>query len=106
MPSHHADGTPEPGPASSGAAATPSSDSRTSQDLPAFDIDLTFEEARRRAEVIAAWGDDWDPAEIMRGEEEAYARLYAGLDAEQQRIYDDLAAAGVLPGRETGRAAD
>ncbi|WP_392674856.1 DUF6400 family protein [Streptomyces sp. LN785] len=70
-----------------------------------FTIDLTFEEARRRAEVVAALGPDWDPMAALRGEDEAYALLYSGLDAEQQRTYDLLVAAGVLPGEEPGRAA-
>ncbi|MFD5032944.1 DUF6400 family protein [Streptomyces sp. NPDC058405] len=69
-----------------------------------FTIDLTFEEVRRRAEVVAALGPDWDPVAALRGEDEAYALLYSGLDAEQQRTYDLLVAAGVLPGEEQGRA--
>ncbi|MGW8666484.1 DUF6400 family protein [Streptomyces niveus] len=74
-------------------------------DLIPFVIDLTFEEARRRAEVVSALGPEWDPVAAMRGEDEAYALLYSGLDAEQQRTYDMLVAAGVLPGDEPGRAA-
>ncbi|MET7856354.1 DUF6400 family protein [Streptomyces sp. NPDC005318] len=70
-----------------------------------FTIDLTFEEARRRAEVVAALGPDWDPVAALKGEDEAYALLYSGLDAEQQRTYDLLVAAGVLSGEEPGRAA-
>ncbi|MFE2939715.1 DUF6400 family protein [Streptomyces sp. NPDC059255] len=70
-----------------------------------FTIDLTFEEARRRAEVVAALGPDWDPVAALRGEDEAYALLYSGLDAEQQRTYDMLVAAGVLPGEDPGHAA-
>ncbi|MEU0282205.1 MULTISPECIES: DUF6400 family protein [unclassified Streptomyces] len=70
-----------------------------------FTIDLTLEEARRRAEVMAALGPDWDPVAVLRGEDEAYALLYSGLDAEQQRTYDLLVAAGVLPGEGPGRAA-
>ncbi|MEV7864759.1 DUF6400 family protein [Streptomyces sp. NPDC088124] len=70
-----------------------------------FSIDLTFEEARRRAEVVAALGPDWDPVAALRGEDEAYALLYSGLDDEQQRTYDMLVAAGVLPGEAPGRAA-
>ncbi|MER6999174.1 DUF6400 family protein [Streptomyces sp. NPDC000410] len=69
-----------------------------------FTIDLTFEEARRRAEVVTALGPDWDPVAVLRGEDEAYALLYSGLDAEQQRTYDLLVASGVLPGEEPGRA--
>ncbi|MCL7377737.1 MULTISPECIES: DUF6400 family protein [unclassified Streptomyces] len=70
-----------------------------------FTIDLTFEEARRRAEVVAALGPDWDPVAALRGEDEAYALLYSGLDAEQRRTYDLLVAAGVLPREEPGGAA-
>ncbi|MGW1996565.1 DUF6400 family protein [Embleya sp. NPDC001921] len=73
--------------------------------LVSFTIDLTFEEARRRAEVVAALGPDWDPVAALRSEDEAYALLYSGLDAEQQRTHDLLVAAGVLPGEEPGRAA-
>jgi hypothetical protein len=73
--------------------------------LTPFTIDLTFEEARRRAEVVAALGPDWDPVAALRGEEEAHALLYSGLDAEQQRTYDLLVAAGVLPGKGPGHAA-
>ncbi|MFF0449778.1 DUF6400 family protein [Streptomyces sp. NPDC004609] len=69
-----------------------------------FTIDLTIEEARRRAEVVAALGPDWDPVAVLRCEDEAYALLYSGLDPEQQRTYDRLVAAGVLPGEEPGRA--
>lgn len=71
-----------------------------------FALDLTAHEAQRRAEVMAALGDTWDPVEALRGEEEAYAALYSGLDEDQQRTYDMLVAAGVLPSREPGRAAD
>ncbi|MCX4725802.1 DUF6400 family protein [Streptomyces sp. NBC_01306] len=74
-------------------------------DLTPFTMDLTFDESRRRAEVVAALGPEWDPVEALRGEDEAYALLYSGLDAEQQRAYDMLVAAGVLPGEEPGRAA-
>ena len=74
-------------------------------DLVAFDLDLTLDEGRRRAEVVAALGPDWDPVEVLRGEQEATALLYSGLDAEQQRIHDELVAAGVLPEPGPGRAA-
>ncbi|MFE2560282.1 DUF6400 family protein [Streptomyces sp. NBC_00090] len=69
-----------------------------------FTIDLTAEEARRRAEVMAALGPEWDPLAVLRAEEAAHALLYSGLDAEQQRIHAMLVAAGVLPGEEPGRA--
>ncbi|MFG2334038.1 DUF6400 family protein [Streptomyces sp. NPDC048604] len=70
-----------------------------------FTIDLTLEEARRRAEVVAALGADWDPVAVLREEQAAYDLLYSGLDEEQLRIHSMLVAAGVLPGEEPGRAA-
>ncbi|MBB4913024.1 DUF6400 family protein [Streptosporangium saharense] len=70
------------------------------------EIDLTLEEARRRAAVMEALGDDWDPIAVMQGEEEAYDLLYSNLDERQQEIYDALVAAGVLPYRGAGHAAD
>jgi uncharacterized protein YciU (UPF0263 family) len=72
----------------------------------AFAYDLTLDEARRRAAVLEAIGEDWDPVAVLAEEDRAYAMLYSGLDDEQQRIYDDLVAAGVLPGREAGRVPD
>ncbi|MFJ2033844.1 DUF6400 family protein [Streptosporangium sp. NPDC087985] len=71
-----------------------------------FELDLTFDETRRRAAVIAALGTGWDPLAVMRGEEEAYDLLYSGLDEHQQETYDMLVASGVLPLRGPGRAAD
>jgi hypothetical protein len=71
-----------------------------------FEIDLVREEARRRAEVVAALGPYWDPIAALRAEEEAHDLLYSGLDARQQTIYDMLVSAGVLPRREHGHAAD
>ncbi|MFI6147848.1 DUF6400 family protein [Streptomyces sp. NPDC051109] len=70
-----------------------------------FTVDLTAQEVLRRAQVMAALGPDWDPIEVLRGEEAAYDLLYSGLDAEQQRIYDGLVAAGVLAPRGDGHAA-
>ena len=72
----------------------------------AFAYDLTLDEARRRAAIVEAIGDDWDPVEVLAQEDRAYAMLYSNLDDDQQRIYDDLVAAGVLPDREAGRVAD
>jgi hypothetical protein len=69
-------------------------------------IDLRAEEVRRRAEVVAALGPHWDPAAVLRGEQDAHDLLYSGLDAEQRETYDRLVSAGVLPRREPGRAAD
>ncbi|MFD3825570.1 DUF6400 family protein [Streptomyces sp. NPDC058625] len=62
-----------------------------------FTIDLTAGEARRRAEVVAALGADWDPVAVLEGEDAATALLYSDLDPAQRRTYDMLAAAGVLP---------
>ncbi|MER6519371.1 MULTISPECIES: DUF6400 family protein [unclassified Streptomyces] len=73
--------------------------------LVGFDVDLTAHEVLRRAHVLDALGDDWDPVEVLRGEEAAYDLLYSGLDEEQQRVHDRLVAAGVLSPRGGGRAA-
>jgi Family of unknown function (DUF6400) len=75
-------------------------------DRMAFAYDLTLDEVRRRTAVLEAIGDDWDPVEVLAEEDRAYAMLYSNLDDDQQRIYDDLVAAGVLPDREAGRVAD
>ena len=72
----------------------------------AFAYDLTLDEARRRAAVLEAIGDDWDPVEVLAQEDRAWAMLYSNLDDDQQRIYDDLVAAGVLPDRVAGRVTD
>lgn len=68
--------------------------------------DLTLDEARRRAAVLQAIGDDWDPVAVLAEEELAYDMLYADLDEGQQRVYDELVAAGVLPDRSVHRVAD
>ncbi|MFD3721924.1 DUF6400 family protein [Streptomyces sp. NPDC058674] len=83
----------------------PTSASPASAELVDFAVDLTSQEVLRRAQVMAALGPDWDPIEVLRGEEAAYELLYSGLDTAQQRLYDDLVAAGVLPGSGGGRAA-
>ncbi|MEY9846614.1 DUF6400 family protein [Streptacidiphilus sp. MAP5-3] len=74
--------------------------------LISFDVDLTRQETQRRALVMDALGPAWDPVAVLHDEDAAYTLLYSGLDAEQQRIHDELVAAGVLPAREPGRAAD
>ena len=70
-----------------------------------FVVDLSAHELLRRAHVLDALGADWDPVAALHGEEAAYELLYSGLDAEQQRVYDELVSAGVLPGGGGGRAA-
>jgi Family of unknown function (DUF6400) len=71
-----------------------------------FEFDLTREEVRRRAAVVAALGPHWDPVAVLHDERTAYDLLYSGLDARQQALHDMLVEAGVLPERETGHAAD
>jgi hypothetical protein len=71
-----------------------------------FSHDLTLDEARRRAAVLEAIGDGWDPVAVLAEEELAWDMLYSDLDADQQRIYDELVAAGVLPNRAVRRVTD
>ncbi|WP_159838592.1 DUF6400 family protein [Nocardia sp. CY41] len=71
-----------------------------------FAYDLTLDEVRRRSAVVAALGDDWDPVAVLAEEELAYDMLYSNLDDEQQRIYEELVLAGVLPDRATRQIAD
>lgn len=71
-----------------------------------FALDLTLDEARRRSAMLAAIGADWDPVAVLDEEERAYDMLYSGLDEDQQRTYDELVAAGVLPDRAVRRVAD
>ena len=71
-----------------------------------FAYDLTLDEARRRSAVLEAIGNDWDPIAVLAEEEKAYDMLYSDLDEEQQRVYDELVRAGVLPERTTDRVTD
>ena len=71
-----------------------------------FGYDLTLDEARRRSAVLQAIGDDWDPIALLAEEQKAYDMLYSGLDDQQQRIYDELVSAGVLPDRTVNRVTD
>ena len=71
-----------------------------------FAYDLTLDEARRRSAVLEAIGDDWDPIAVLAEEQKAYDRLYSDLDEEQQRVYDELVRAGVLPERTADRVTD
>ena len=81
-------------------------DSADSADFPDFAYDLTLDEARRRSAVLAAIGDDWDPIAVLADEERAYDLLYSNPDERQQRTYDELVQAGVLPDRGIDRVAD
>jgi hypothetical protein len=71
-----------------------------------FAYDLTLDEARRRSAVLEAMGDEWDPIAVLAEEQQAYDMLYSDLDQEQQRVYDELVRAGVLPARRTDRVTD
>jgi hypothetical protein len=71
-----------------------------------FAYDLTLDEVRRRTAVLEAIGADWDPIRVLAEEERAYAMLYSNLDADQQRLYDKLVSAGVLPERAVDHASD
>jgi hypothetical protein len=71
-----------------------------------FAYDMTLDEGRRRAAVLEAIGDDWDPVAVLAEEERAYDMLYADLDEEQQGVYDHLVAVGVLPDRSASRVSD
>ncbi|MGW2913988.1 DUF6400 family protein [Streptomyces asoensis] len=88
-----------------GAAGGPAPDGSGALSPSAFTVDLGAHEMLRRAHVLDALGADWDPLAALRGEEAAYALLYSGLDAGQQRVYDELVAAGVLPRGGGGSAA-
>ncbi len=72
----------------------------------AFAYDLTLDEARRRTAFLEAVGDNWDPVEALTQEDRAYSMLYSDLDDDQQRVYDNLVVAGVLPQRVAGRVPD
>lgn len=71
-----------------------------------FAYDLTLDEARRRSAVLEAIGEDWDPVAVLAEEQQAYDMLYSNLDVEQQRVYDELVRAGVLPSRTADRVTD
>jgi len=71
-----------------------------------FAHDLTLDEARRRSAVLEAIDDDWDPIAVLAEEQKAYDMLYSDLDEEQQRVYDELVRAGVLPKRTADRVTD
>jgi hypothetical protein len=71
-----------------------------------FSYDLALDEFRWRSAALEAIGDDWDPVVALTVEEQSYGMLYSNLDAEQQRHYDTLVDAGVLPDRAAGRASD
>ena len=71
-----------------------------------FAYDLTLDEARRRSAVFEAIGDDWDPLAVLAEEQKAYDMLYSDLDEEQQRVYEELVRAGVLPERTADRVTD
>ncbi|MFF8195809.1 DUF6400 family protein [Streptomyces bobili] len=70
-----------------------------------LDVDLRSHELLRRAHILDALGPAWDPIAVLREEEAAYDLLYSRLGPEQQRVYDELVSAGVLPRGRGGHAA-
>lgn len=62
-----------------------------------FTVDLTSHETARLAAVLDAMGDTYDPDVVLENERSAHLMLYGGLDKDQQRVYDELVTAGILP---------
>lgn len=60
-----------------------------------FRLDIG-DDHERLALVLEASAGLYDPIALLEGEREAHRMLYGNLDAEQQAIYDELRAAGVL----------
>lgn len=69
-----------------------------SQQLTDFSVDLTAHEGQRLAAVLDAT-PGWDPTAVLADETRAYDLLYSNLNVEQQAVYDELEAAGVLDDR-------
>lgn len=61
-----------------------------------FNFDVVDDDARRRIEWLKAQQDDWSPLDALTDELAAAKLLYSNLDAQQQRIYDQLVDANVL----------
>ncbi|MGW1725802.1 DUF6400 family protein [Streptomyces sp. NPDC002306] len=93
------------GPGDPAEPLRPAAGSSQDTSLVDFSVDLTSHEMLRRAHVLDTLGPEWDPVAALRGEDAAHDLLFSGLSEEQQKIYDDLVAAGVLPRRGDGRAA-
>lgn len=87
------------------AASDPAADRPDAARTVDLTVDLSSHEMLRRAHVLEALGPDWDPVTALRDEEAAYKLLYSGLSEDQQRVYDELVAAGVLPEGGGGHAA-
>lgn len=60
-------------------------------------FDLAAHETERLAAVLVAQGSGFDPDAVLAGETAARLMLYSGLDKSQQKTYDELVVAGVLP---------
>jgi Family of unknown function (DUF6400) len=71
-----------------------------------FAYDLTLDEVRRRSAVLEAIGSDWGPIAALGNEQTAHDMLYSDLNADQQRVYDELVRAGVLPTRTADHVTD
>ncbi|MFE7095874.1 DUF6400 family protein [Streptomyces erythrochromogenes] len=99
-PHHHTTGTgtgADNGAGADGAGA--------SGELTDFTIDLTPHETLRRAHMMQALGDHWNPTETLHTEETAHTLLYTQLDPHQQHLYNTLTTAGILPTQEHPHAA-
>jgi hypothetical protein len=60
-----------------------------------FGMDLGAHERTRREQMAAVMAD-YDPAEVLAREAEAWTLLMSGLDDEQQAVHRMLSEAGVL----------
>ena len=65
-------------------------------ELTPFTLDLDAHERTRLALVLEAIGDTYDPATVLADELGAHDLLYSDLDPQQQAVYEQLTAAGVL----------
>lgn len=59
-------------------------------------LNLAEDESRRRLAMLEA-SPDFDPVHALTVQTEANRLLYSNLDEQQQRIYEELVEAGVLP---------
>lgn len=65
-------------------------------DLTSVDFDLSGHEQARLAATLTACADDLDLVDVFAKECAAARMLYSNLSPEQQRVYAQLEAAGIL----------
>ncbi|MEU6837246.1 DUF6400 family protein [Streptomyces rubiginosohelvolus] len=68
-------------------------------------VGVSAEEARRRAEVVAALGPDRDPVAALRSENGPTPCSIRAWTPSSSAVTDRLVAAGVLPDEDPGRTA-